>query len=84
LKLKKEVFVVQQVTLDEAVIHLSDLIEAAVRGEDVFITKDELHSVQLVPHMSKKRTRHFGSAKGLIIMAEDFDAELPDFREYME
>ena len=74
----------QQVTLEEAVTHLSDLIEAAMRGEDVFITKDEQHSVQLVPRMSKKRTRHFGSAKGLIVMAEDFDAELPDFREYMQ
>ena len=74
----------QQVTVDEAVIHLSDLIEAAVRGEDVFITKDEQHSVQLVPRVSKKRTRHFGSAKGLIIMGEDFDAELPDFREYRQ
>ena len=74
----------QQVTVDEAVIHLSDLIEAAVRGEDVFITKDEQHSVQLVPHVSEKRKRRFGSAKGLIVMAEDFDAELPDFREYME
>ena len=72
-----------QVTLDEAVTHLSDLIEAAMRGEEVFITKDERQSVQLVPHVSKKRTRHFGSAKGLIIMAEDFDAELQDFKEYM-
>ena len=74
----------QQVTLDEAVSHLSDLIEAAVRGEEVFIEKDELHSVQLVPRLSKKKKRHFGSAKGLIVMAEDFDAELPDFKEYME
>ena len=74
----------QQVTVDEAAIYLDDLIEAAVKGEDVFITKDEQHSVQLVPHVSKRRTRHFGSAQGLIIMAEDFDAELPEFREYMQ
>ena len=33
----------------------------------------------LVPRLSKKK-RHFGSAKGLIVMAEDFDAGLPDFR----
>jgi antitoxin (DNA-binding transcriptional repressor) of toxin-antitoxin stability system len=75
---------VQHVTLDEAVIHLSDLIEAAVRGEDVCIKKDELYSVQLVPRQSKKRIRQFGSAKGLIVMAEDFDDALPDFKEYME
>ena len=74
----------QQVTLDEAVTRLSDLIEAAMRGEDVFITKDEQHSVQLVPHVSKKGTRHFGSAKGLIVMDENFDSELQDFKEYMK
>ena len=28
-------------------------------------------------------TRQFGSAKGLIIMGEDFDDELRDFKEYM-
>lgn len=26
----------------------------------------------------------FGSAKGMITMADDFDAPLEDFREYME
>ena len=29
------------------------------------------------------RQRQFGSAKGLIKIAEDFDAPLEDFREYM-
>ena len=70
----------QQVTIDEAISRLSDLIEAAVRGEEVFIKKDEQHAVQLVPHVSKNRPRHFGSAKGLIVMADDFDAELPELK----
>lgn len=74
----------QQVTLEQAKISLVDLVEAAVRGEEVFITKDEQQAVQLVPRVLRKRSRIFGSAKGLITMAEDFDAELPDFKDYME
>ncbi len=30
-----------------------------------------------------KRKSNFGSAKGLIIMEDDFDAPLDDFKEYM-
>jgi hypothetical protein len=31
-----------------------------------------------------EQARRFGSAKGLIEMAEDFDEPLEDFREYEE
>ena len=74
----------QTVTLDEAKTHLVDLIEAAAAGEEVFIKKNENVSVQLVPRAIKKRRRQFGSAKGLISMAADFDEPLDDFKEYME
>lgn len=36
------------------------------------------------PQTERPRKRVFGSAKGLIRMAEDFDEPLEDFREYME
>lgn len=74
----------QTVTLDEAKTHLTDLIEAAAAGEEVFITKDENLSVQLVPRTAKKRKRQFGSAKGLISMGLGFDEPLEEFREYTE
>ncbi len=61
------------VTLDEAKTHLVDLIDAAAAGEEVFIAKDDNVSVQLVPRPAKKGRRQFGSAKGLISMAPDFD-----------
>lgn len=73
-----------RVNLDEAQAQLSDLINAAIRGEKVFITNDDQETVELVPVASPKRRRQFGSAKGLIIyMADDFDAPLSDFDEYM-
>jgi antitoxin (DNA-binding transcriptional repressor) of toxin-antitoxin stability system len=50
-------------------------------GEDVIITKDEQPLVKLVS--MTKRQRQFGSAKGLIKIADDFDSPLEEFREYM-
>jgi prevent-host-death family protein len=72
----------QPVTLDEAQTHLVDLIEAAMSGETVIITKDGKH-VQLVPVMQPAQHPQFGSARGQIWMADDFDASLTDFDAYM-
>jgi antitoxin (DNA-binding transcriptional repressor) of toxin-antitoxin stability system len=73
----------QQVSLEEAKADLDVLIEAAIAGEDVFIKKDDRLTVQLVPHIVSSRKRQFGSAKGLIAMAPDFDEPLDDFKEYL-
>lgn len=48
----------------------------------VLIIKDLREAVRLVPAVSVAR-RQFGSAKGLIVMADNFDAPLPDFNAYM-
>ena len=62
-----------QVKLDEAKVPLLDLIEAAIRGENVLILKDDRPVVQLTPVEPPKRHPQFGSAKGLVVVAEDFD-----------
>ena len=72
-----------QVGLDEAKVKLVDLIEAAIKGEEVFIVKERGAVVQLVPVAKRKRQPQFGSAKGLIEIADDFDAPLEDFEPYM-
>jgi prevent-host-death family protein len=72
-----------EVKLDEAKVRLRDLIEAAIRGEDVFILKDNKPAVRLVPIAPAKRNARFGSAKGLVSMSADFDAPLEDFGEYL-
>lgn len=73
-----------QVSIEEAQTTLPDLIEAAVGGDEVRIAKDDQHIVRLVPVSGMKPVPQFGSAKGLITMAEDFDAPLEDFDEYAE
>lgn len=62
---------------------LENLIDAALRGEPVFIECDDKALVQLVPLKQKFHPRKAGSAKGLIKMSDDFDAPLDDFAEYM-
>ena len=73
-----------QVNIEEAKIHLPDLIDAAVNGEEVVIAKDEQHLVRLVPISRAKSRPQFGSAEGLITMLDDFDEPLKDFEEYMK
>ncbi len=72
----------QAVTVDEAKHQLVDLVDAAIGGETVVITKDGQH-VQLVALPQRTGRPQFGSARGQIQMADDFDASLADFDEYM-
>ena len=72
-----------RVTLDDAKGRLLELIELAIHGEEVFILKDQNPVVKLEPVVSSKRRPKFGSARGLVAMAEDFDAPLEAFSEYM-
>jgi antitoxin (DNA-binding transcriptional repressor) of toxin-antitoxin stability system len=77
-----------QVSAEEAKTRLPDLIADAIRGESVFITQDGQQVIQLVPVGDAigdvKLPRQPGSAEGLIWMADDFDAPLEDFKEYIE
>lgn len=74
----------QQVSLEEAKAQLSDLVDAALNGDEVVIIKDNQQLVKLVPATQPKSHRRAGSAKGLIVFtADDFDAPLEDFKNYM-
>jgi antitoxin (DNA-binding transcriptional repressor) of toxin-antitoxin stability system len=68
------------VTVDEAKDRLPELIDEVLRGGQVVILKGRDPAIQLVP-----LTRPgFGSLKGQIVMADDFDAPLTDlFSEYV-
>jgi prevent-host-death family protein len=73
-----------QVTLQEAVGQLAVLIDEARSGGEVVITEDSKPSVKLVPVLEGKPRPKFGNAKDvLIFMADDFDAPLDEFQEYV-
>lgn len=65
-----------QVNIHEAKTHLSKLLEAVARGEEVVIAKSGRPVAKLVPLEDFERRP--GSLVGRIRIAEDFDAPLPD------
>jgi prevent-host-death family protein len=67
------------VTVDEAQRDLSRLIQEALDGEQVVITRGDQPDVRLVPVGSSRPRRSLGWAKGEVTMAPDFDAPLDDF-----
>jgi prevent-host-death family protein len=73
----------QQVDVKHASQHLGELIDLTMRGDEVLITQEGQPVVKLIAIKRSKRQRQFGSAKGLIQIADDFDEPLPEFQEYM-
>lgn len=73
-----------QVSLVEAAASLSDLVQAALDGEEVILLNGDRPAIKFTPIQSVKPNRKPGSAKGLIWMSDDFDEPLEEFKEYME
>jgi antitoxin (DNA-binding transcriptional repressor) of toxin-antitoxin stability system len=73
-----------QVSLIEAAASLSDLVEAAISGEEVILLNGDRPVIRLTPIESLKPRPKFGSAKGLVWMSDDFDEPLEELKEYME
>ena len=64
------------VNVAEAKARLSELIEAALRGEEVVIAKRNKPAVRLTVVVPAKKKPLFGRFKGMIHMSDDFDAPL--------
>ena len=72
----------QQISVEKAQTILPNLIDSALNGEEVIIREDNERAVQLVPVTKTKSSPKFGSAKGLIDFAQNFDEPPEDFAEY--
>ncbi len=74
-----------QFTVHEAKTNLSKLIRLALAGEEVIIARGDVPMVKLVSLAEEQPPRQLGIAEGFVVyMADDFDAPLDDFAEYME
>ncbi len=74
-----------QFTVHEAKTQLSKLIRLALAGEEVIIARGDVPVVKLTPLPEERPQRRAGGAAGMILyMADDFDAPLEEFAEYME
>ena len=73
----------QHIDLDEVQDQLLQLIEQALHGEEVVITRADRPILKLVRILDSAPRRKRGSAKGLIEIASDFGAPLDDFQPYL-
>lgn len=72
-----------EVDIHEARTRLDSLIESALAGNDVILMRGDRPVLKLTRIGDSPKRRQSGSARGQIKMADDFDAPLEDFREYM-
>jgi prevent-host-death family protein len=67
-----------QVNIYEAKSKLSKLINQVIAGEEVIVAKSGKPVAKLVPFEKPAQNRKAGSAKGKLIISDDFDAPLPE------
>ncbi len=76
--------VVREVGTYEAKTHFSKLLEDVQAGTKIIVTRHGKPVAEISPPAAKTRTAKFGCAKSPnFYMADDFDAPLEEFREYM-
>lgn len=73
----------REVDISVAQAQINQLLQSALRGEEIIITRDNHPILKLIQFSSQPKRRQRGSAKGQIWMAPDFDEPLEDFQEYM-
>jgi prevent-host-death family protein len=69
---------VLDVNVHVAKTHLSRLLDQALAGEEVIISRSGKPLVRLTPVDSAPTRRTLGTAKGQFVVPDDFDAPLPD------
>jgi antitoxin (DNA-binding transcriptional repressor) of toxin-antitoxin stability system len=74
----------QQVDITSAPAQITQLLQSALQGEEIIITRDDQPILKLVQFSLTQKRRQRGTAKGQIWMAPDFDEPLEDFKEYMQ
>jgi len=72
----------KRVSLYDAKTHLSNLLDEAEAGKQIVITRRGNPIAKLVGLTATAKRRTLGSAKGQVIMADDFDAPMNEFAEY--
>lgn len=67
--------------IHEAQARLSQLVERALRGEEIIIARDGTPVVRLAPIQAKPPPRVGGQWKGRVKIADDFDSLPHDIAE---
>ena len=70
------------IDLESVPPRLRELVEVAAKRGEVVLTDGGEAVAKIVALKPRRQPRHPGSARGLIHMAEDFDATPDDFKDY--
>ena len=72
------------VTIEEAQAKLAEIINNLAPGEELLITRDNHLVAKLVGQQGAvRKPRQPGSAKGKLVILDDDDDYLEDFKDYM-
>jgi antitoxin (DNA-binding transcriptional repressor) of toxin-antitoxin stability system len=77
-----EDWVMHRVDVEDAKTSLDQLLAEALRGEEVVLSRNDQPVARLVGLAEVQPRPRFGSARGLVRIADDFEAPLADFDEY--
>ncbi len=66
------------VNIHEAKTHFSKFINSALKGDEIIVARGGKPLIRLVPYTEEPQKRRGGQLKGLMKIADDFDAPLPD------
>jgi antitoxin (DNA-binding transcriptional repressor) of toxin-antitoxin stability system len=67
----------------ESPVDLRDLVRRAAQGEEMILSEAGRPVAMLASIPPARGPRVFGSARGSIHMADDFDSPLEDFKDYV-
>lgn len=68
----------------EAKTKLSELLEKVRQGQVFLITKHGRPVAELRPISRGAKRPHFGCDRGKVVIGADFDAPVPDMKDYSE
>jgi prevent-host-death family protein len=68
----------KEVNIHEAKTHLSRILAWVATGEEVIVAKAGKPIARIVPVSKPRKKRIPGQDKGLVTIARDFDAPLPE------
>jgi antitoxin (DNA-binding transcriptional repressor) of toxin-antitoxin stability system len=72
-----------QVSLEEAMLRLPQLIREAKNGEEIVLVENELPFARVIPLLRHRPKAQFGSARGLIELSDNWDDTPEGFENYM-
>ncbi len=72
-----------ETSITDAKAHLSSLVEAAIRGEDVILDRAGKPVARIVPFVDSKRTRDPGGLEGIVV-PDDYNDSDPEITSLFE